>query len=111
MSKIPLDEPTVIIDGPDSEGELEVSSGGTTPSGSGAVHKGMKAEEAARARTIGQVFFLVCLLTLLWAPHLDGHPELKVPVVLVCGVFSLTSLYVSWLASVPERYTRKVFLV
>ena len=111
MSKIPLDEPTVIIDGPDSEGELEVSSGGTTPSGSGAVHKGMKAEEAARARTIGQVFFLVCLLTLLWAPHLDGHPELKVPVVRVCGVFSLTSLYVSWLASVPERYTRKVFLV
>jgi hypothetical protein len=76
-----------------------------------AVHRGMKIEEAARARTIGLVFFFVCSLTAVWAPLLDGHPGLRIPVVVVLGWFSLFSLYVSWRASVPERYTRKVFLV
>jgi len=75
-----------------------------------AVHSSLKTEEAARARTIGLVFCLVCSLTAAWAPLLDGHPALKLPVVAIVGWFALCGLYVFWLCSVPERYTRKVFL-
>ncbi|MBJ93973.1 MAG: hypothetical protein CMP23_05785 [Rickettsiales bacterium] len=79
--------------------------------GMDAVDTGLEAEEAARARTIGLVFFLVCSPTACWAPLLDGDPSLKAPVALLVGLFALFGLYVFWLASVPERYTRRVFLV
>ena len=101
-----IDETTIVLEGRGSAIELELPSGGSSSVGLAAIHRGLKTEEAARARTIGLVFFLVCVLTALWAPLLDGHPALKIPLLVVVGWFGLSGLYVFWLASVPERYTR-----
>ncbi len=105
-----INESTIVLEGRDSAAELELPSGGSSSVGLAAIHRGLKTEEAARARTIGLVFFLVAALTALWAPLLDGHPALKIPLLVIVGWFGLSGLYVFWLASVPERYTRKIFL-
>jgi len=97
---------TAILPGDASDSPADTLS---APSSLSAIRTGLEAAERARARTIGLVFFFVAGLTAVWAPFLDGHPALKLPVLVILGTFSLFGLYVSWAASRPKRYTRKVF--
>ena len=98
MTTSEFEQPTVILDGSRSTDSADTPSARSNPSGIMAIKRGLQAEEAARARTIGLVFFAVCTLTTIWAPLLDGE-----------GQFSLFSLVVYWIAGQPARYTRRVF--
>ncbi len=87
-----LFDQSTVLDGTGSASEQDAHSGGSTPVGMTAVHRGMEKEEAARARTIGLVFFFVCILTTIWAPFLAGHPALYLPLLVILGWFSFFSI-------------------
>jgi serine/threonine-protein kinase len=81
-----------------------------TPQTIESLDAGLVAEEAARARNIGVVYTLIGLLTAVWAPFLDGLPELK-PV--VAGVMLLFTAASAWTAGQASsgRYSRVGFRV
>ena len=106
-----LVDPTVILQPSDQDGRPPISNEGSVDSthSMATVQDGMFAEEAARARTIGLVFFVVIGISTVWAPFLDGDPILKIPMTLAMALFASSSLGVWWLAAKPVRYTRRVF--
>ena len=92
MSTSEFEQPTLILQEEVTTPLANTPTPSSGPRGMEAIKKGLQAEEAARARTIGLVFFAICTITMVWAPMLDGEPSLKVPVILFLGQFGLFSL-------------------
>jgi len=73
-----------------------------------AVEVAMRTEESGRAGSIGLFYAVIGAITALWAPMLEGHPDLKGPIVAVMLCFTVASL-VTWRAARQGRYSTRLF--
>ena len=80
----------------------------TQPPSGRAVAAAMHTEELGRAGSIGLFYALIGVITGVWAPTLQGHPDLKGPIAVVLLCFAVASL-LTWSAARNGRYSKRLF--